>query len=72
MKLELLEPPSPRSKARGSHYSDQTAIPKVVGLWESPTLKEEPSSQAVGTESYILVLPPYFIPGFRHHKHPGQ
>lgn len=51
MKLELLEPPSPRTKARGSHYSDQTAISKAVGSWESPTLGE-----AVGTKSNILVL----------------
>ena len=72
MKLELLEPPSPRSKTRGSHSSDQTAVPKAVGLWESPTLEEEPSSQAVGTESYILALTPYSIPGLRHRERPGQ
>lgn len=64
MKLGLLEPPSPRSKARGSHYSDQTVIPKAVGSWESSTLRE-----AVGTESYILVLltspAPIFYPWFQ-------
>lgn len=52
MKLELLEPPSPWSKARGSHYSDQTVIPKAVGLQESPALEEEPSFQGGGTERY--------------------
>lgn len=56
MKLELLEPPSPWSKARGSHYSDQTVIPKAVGLQESPALEEELSFQGGGTERYTLVL----------------
>lgn len=52
--MSFLEPPSPRSKPWGSHYLDQTAILKAVGLFESPAIGEEPSSKAVWTESCIL------------------
>lgn len=69
--MSFLEPPSPRSKPWGSHYLDQTAILKAVGLFESPAVGEEPSSKAVWTESCILVLltspAPHSIPAFRHH-----
>lgn len=69
MQLKLLEPPSPRPRP-GVHYSDRTAIPKAVGLWESPSLEEEPSFLAVGTEGYIpgrTSPAPVVYPGCRHH-----